>query len=146
MFRECRRGTSPCLPVSYAYASQLLRFEVFQFGGFDLENLTATSFSKANSPIFDVVRGAEHQCWTSWPDRQWRSSSFQEYKKVRVSRDLWLWHWPWPWAHPGCKLTWSPSCESLVAIRPFMCENLRRSDLRKSLQMDGQTTDASPLH
>ena len=40
------------------------------------------------------------------PDRQWRSSSFQESKKVRVSRDLWP--WPWPWAHPGCTLTWSP--------------------------------------
>ena len=55
------------------------------------------------------------------PDRQWRSSSccsFQECKKVRVSRDL----WPWPWAHPGCTLTWSPSCASLVAIRPFVCE------------------------
>jgi len=49
------------------------------------------------------------------PDRQWRSSSFQESKKVRISRDL----WPWPWAHPGCTLTRRPSCASLVAIRPF---------------------------
>ena len=57
------------------------------------------------------------------PDRQWRSSSFQESKKVRVSRDLWP--WLWPWAHPGCMLTWSPSCASLVAIRPFVCEKKR---------------------
>jgi len=49
------------------------------------------------------------------------SSSFQESKKVHVSRDL----WPWPWAHPGCTLTWSPSCASLVAIRPFACEKKR---------------------
>jgi len=40
-------------------------------------------------------------------------------KKVRVSRDL------WPWAYPGCMLTWSPSCASLVAIRPFACEKKR---------------------
>ena len=57
------------------------------------------------------------------PDRQWRSSSFQEYKKVRVSRDLWP--WPWPWAHPGCRFTWRPSCASLVAIRPFVCQKKR---------------------
>jgi len=44
-------------------------------------------------------------------------------KKVRVSRDLWP--WPWPWAHPGCTLTWSPSCPSLVAIWPFVYENKR---------------------
>jgi len=54
-----------------------------------------------------------------WPDRQWRSSSFQESKKVRVSRDL----WPWPWAHPGCRLTWWLSCASFVAIKPFAHEN-----------------------
>jgi len=36
-----------------------------------------------------------------------------------------LWPWPWPWAHPGCTLTCSPSCESLVAIRPFVCEKKR---------------------
>jgi len=57
------------------------------------------------------------------PDRQWRSSSFQESKKVRVSRDLWP--RPWPWAHPGCTLTWSPSCASLVAMWPFVCEKKR---------------------
>jgi len=39
---------------------------------------------------------------------------------VPVSRDLWP--WPWPWAHPGCTLTQSPSCASLVAIRPLACE------------------------
>jgi len=60
----------------------------------------------------------------SEPDRQWRSSSFQESKKVRVSRDLWP--WPWPWAHPGCTMTWSPSCASLVVvIRQFVCEKKR---------------------
>ena len=57
------------------------------------------------------------------PDRQWRSSSFQESKKVRISRDLWP--WPWPWAHPGCTLTRRPSCASLVAIRPIVCEKKR---------------------
>jgi len=57
------------------------------------------------------------------PDRQWRSSSFHESKKVRVSRDLW--RWPWPWAHPGCRLTWRPSCAILVAIRPFAWEKKR---------------------
>jgi len=39
---------------------------------------------------------------------------------VPVSRDLWP--WPWPWAHPGCTLTWSPSCASLVVIWPLVCE------------------------
>jgi len=57
------------------------------------------------------------------PDRQWRSSSFQESKKVRVSRHLWP--WPWPWAYPGCTLTRRPSCASLVAIRPFAWEKKR---------------------
>jgi len=75
------------------------------------------------------------------PDRQWRSSSFQESKKVRISRDLWP--WPWPWAHPGCTLTWSPSCESLVAIRPFSCEK-KRFALKFT---DGQTDRRrSPRH
>ena len=64
------------------------------------------------------------------PDRQWRSSSYQESKKVRVSRDLWL--WPWLWAHPGCRLTWRPSCVSLVAIRPFAWEKNRFSCQHKS--------------
>ena len=71
------------------------------------------------------------------PDRQWRSSSFQESKKVRVSRDLWP--WPWPWAHPGCTLTWSPSCESLVAIRPFVCEKKRFAQKFTDGQTDRQT-------
>jgi len=69
------------------------------------------------------------------PDRQWRSSSFQESKKVRVSRDLWP--WPWPWAHPGCTLTWSPSCANLLAIRPFACEKKRFA--QKFRQTDRQT-------
>ena len=65
------------------------------------------------------------------PDRQWRSSSFQESKKVRVSRDL----WPWPWAHPGCRLTCWPSCASLVAMGPFACENKRFSCQHKSARI-----------
>ena len=73
------------------------------------------------------------------PDRQWRSSSFQEFKKVRVSRDLWP--WPWPWAHPGCKLTRSPSCASLVAIRPFVYEKKRFAQKFTDGQTDGRTDD-----
>jgi len=45
---------------------------------------------------------------------------FRDSTKVPVSRDLLP--WPWPWAHPGCRLTWAPSCASLVAIRSFACE------------------------
>jgi len=73
------------------------------------------------------------------PDRQWRSSSFQESAKVRVSRDLWP--WPWPWAHLGCMLTWSPSCESLVAIRPFVCEKKRFAQKFTDGRTDGRTDD-----
>ena len=72
-------------------------------------------------------------------DRQWRSSSFQESKKVRVSRDLWP--WPWPWAQPGCTLTWSPSCETLVAIRPFACEKKRFAQKFTDRRTDGRTDD-----
>jgi len=79
------------------------------------------------------------------PDRQWRSSSFQESKKVRVSRDLWP--WPWPWAYHGCRLTGDHRVQ--VWSRSGHLPE-RRSDLRKSLQTDGQTnrqtTDASPLY
>jgi len=73
-------------------------------------------------------------------NRQWRSSSFQEFKKVRVSRDLWL--WPWPWAHPGCRLTftWWPSCASLVAIRPFACEKKRFAQKFTDGQTDKRRT------
>jgi len=74
----------------------------------------------------------------SKPDRQWRSSSFQQSKKVRVSRDLWP--WPWPWAHPGCTLTWSPSCESLVAIRPFVCEKKRFAQKFTDRRTNGRRT------
>ena len=73
------------------------------------------------------------------PDRQWRNSSFQESKKVRVSRDLWPWPWPWPWTHPECMLTWSSSCESLVAIRLFDCEKKRFAQKFTDRQTDGQT-------
>ena len=74
----------------------------------------------------------------SKPDRQWRNSSFQESKKVRVSRDLWP--WPWPWAHPGCMLTWSPSCERLVAIGPFAWEKKRFSCQHKSARITWPST------
>jgi len=65
------------------------------------------------------------------PDRQWRSSSFQESKKVCISCDL----WPWSWAHPRCTLTWSPSWASLVAIRPFAGEKKRFSFQHKSARI-----------
>ena len=65
--------------------------------------------------------------------RQWRSSSFQESKKVRVSRDLWP--WPWPWEHPVCRLTWWPSCASLVAIGSFSCEKKRFSCQHESARI-----------
>ena len=77
-------------------------------------NVLTYSVSITSEIFYDIARYYK-------PDRQWRSSSFQESKKVRVSRDL----WPWPWAHPGCTLSCSPSCESLVAIRPFACEKKR---------------------
>ena len=50
-------------------------------------------------------------------------SHFCASTKVPISRDLYP--WTWPWAHPGCMLTWSPSCASLVPIRPFACEKKR---------------------
>jgi len=102
-----------------------------------------------------ACHGQIYQCfmrlrWVNYPedniipDSQWRSSSFQESKKVPISRDL----WPWPWAHPGCTLTWRPSCESLVAIRPFACEKKRfaqkftdrRTDRRTDRQTDRRRT------
>jgi len=58
------------------------------------------------------------QVWLRLGHLPWRRSDFRASTKVPISRDL----WPWPWAHPGCTLTWSPSCESLVAIRPFAWE------------------------
>ena len=47
---------------------------------------------------------------------------------------------PWPWAHPGCMLTWSPSCESLVAIRPFACEKKRFAQKFTDRQTDRRRT------
>jgi len=98
---------------------------------------------QANSwqKFIGFVKGCVSSQYSSWfirqlcydnskPDRQWRSSSFQESKKVRVSRDIWP--WPWPWAHPGCTLTRIPSCASLVAIRPFAWEKKRFSCQHKS--------------
>ena len=57
---------------------------------------------------------------------------------MRVSHDLWPWRWPW--AHPGCTLTWSPSCESLVAIRPFACEKKRFVQKFTDRRMDRRRT------
>ena len=59
------------------------------------------------------------QVWSRSSHLPGRRSNFRASTKVPVSRDL------WPWAHPGCTLTWSPSCESMVAIRPFVCETKR---------------------
>jgi len=46
-----------------------------------------------------------------------------------------------PWPHPGCTLTWSPSCESLVAIRPVVCEKKRFAQKFTDRRTDGQTDD-----
>jgi len=73
------------------------------------------------------------------PDRQWRSSSFQESKKVRVSRDL----WPWPWAHRRCRFTWRPFCASLIAIQPFAWEK-RFSCQHKSARVTWPLTLSTP--
>ena len=69
------------------------------------------------------------------PDRQWRSSSFQEYKKVRVSRNLWP--WPWPWVTMDAR--WSGVHLVKVWWRSGHLP-ARRSDLRKSLQTDRRRT------
>ena len=72
-----------------------------------------------------------------------RRSDFRASTKVPISRDLWPWPWPWPWAHPGCTLTWSPSCESLVAIRPFVCEKKQFAQKFTDRRTDGRRT---PCH
>jgi len=84
------------------------------------------------------------QVWSRSGHLPGRRSDFHASTKVPVSRDLWP--WPWPWAHPGCTLTWSPSCASLVAIRPFACEKKRFAQKFTDGRTDGQTTDAAPLH
>ena len=38
-------------------------------------------------------------------------------------------------------LTWSPSCDSLVAIRSFVCEKKRFAQKFTDRQTDGQTDD-----
>ena len=63
------------------------------------------------------------QVWSQSSHLPARISDFRSSTKVPVSRDLWP--WPWPWAHPGCRLTCSPSCVSLVSIEPFACEKKR---------------------
>ena len=73
-----------------------------------------------------------------------RRSDFRASTKVPVSRELWP--WPWPWAHPGCTLTWSPSCASLVTIQPFAREKKRFAQKFTDGQTDGQTTDAARLY
>ena len=83
------------------------------------------------------------QVWSRSGHLPGRRSDFRAGTKVPVSRDP----WPWPWAQPGCTLTWSPSCESLVAIRPFACECEKKRFAQKFTdgRTDGQTTDAAPL-
>ena len=77
------------------------------------------------------------QVWSRSGHLPARRSDFRASTKVPVSRDL----WPWPWAHPGCTLTWSPSCESLVAIRSFVCEKKRFEQKFTDGQTDRQTDD-----
>ena len=61
----------------------------------------------------------KHWDWSGCRHLPMRKSDFRKSTNVPVSRDL------WPWAHPGCRLTWRPSCASLVAIQPFVCEKKR---------------------
>ena len=75
------------------------------------------------------------QVWSRSSHLPGRRSDFRASTKVPVFRDL----WPWPWAHPGCTLTWSPSCESLVAIRPFVCEKKRFAQKFTDGRTDRQT-------
>jgi len=78
------------------------------------------------------IRIAKHS--ENSTDRQWRSSSFHESKKVRVSRDLYLdlehtLDACWPGVH-HVQVWWRSGHLSA-----------RRSDLRKSLQTDKRTDD-----
>jgi len=114
------------------------------YSGYIRSPLVTVCIRKCNTVFLDWVWRSFCDMLHFKPDRQWRSSSFQESKKVHISRDLWP--WPWHWAHPGCMLTWSPSCASLVAIRPFVCEKKRFAQKFTDRQTDGQTTDAAPLH
>ena len=75
------------------------------------------------------------QVWSRSGHLPGRRSDFCASTKLPISCDL----WPWPWAHPGCMLTCSPSCESLVAIRPFVCEKKRFAQKFTDGQSDGQT-------
>jgi len=58
-------------------------------------------------------------CWVHLSTRTkwWRATRLTSQPK---------WQYPaesWPWgAHPGCRLTWGPSCASLVVIRSFDIE------------------------
>ena len=91
--------------------------------------------------------GDDHvQVWSQSGHLRARRSDFRASTKVPISRDLWP--WSWTWAHPGCRLNWRPSCASLVAIRPFVCEKKRFAQKfrRTDRQTDGQTTDASPWY
>jgi len=79
------------------------------------------------------------QVWSRSGHLPARRSDFCASTKVPVSCDLWP--WPWSWAHPGCTLTWSPSCESFVAIWPFVCEKKRFAQKFTDGQTDRQTDD-----
>ena len=78
------------------------------------------------------------QVWSRSSHLPGRRSDFRASTKVPVSHGLWS--WPWPWAHPGCTLTWSPSCESLVAIRPFVCEKKQFAQKFTDRQTDRRRT------
>ena len=81
------------------------------------------------------------QVWWRSSNLTARTSDFRASTKVPVSRDL------WPWAHPGCTLTWSPSCTSLMTIRPFAREKKRFAAQKfTDGRTDGQTTDAARLY
>jgi len=78
------------------------------------------------------------QVWSQSSHLPVRKSDFRSITKVPISRELWP--WSWPWAHPGCRLTWRPSCASLVAVRPFAWEKKRFSCLHKSARITWSLT------
>jgi len=78
------------------------------------------------------------QVWSRSSHLPGRRSDFRASTKVPVSRDF------WPWAHPGCRLTWWPSCASLVAIGPFTWEKKRFSCQHKSACITWPLTLSTP--
>jgi len=77
---------------------------------------------------------------TKW----WRATRLNNQPKWQYPAESWP--WPWPWAHPGCRLTWGPSCASLVAIRSFACEKKRfiaRTDTNRLTRDRHHATDTT---